>query len=159
MVGYSNILQPFVWVSNDFNGSDIFSGTNTKTELSSFGFEQAEAITFVSESRYFITSESFSQSIFSDYAKLISFSTGDVALSLEGSIKENNLVIYPNPVNTFLYIKNKNVDSIEIYDTKSVLLYKGHVAYVDMSDFSEGIYFVKINSMDGSSFIKKIFKK
>ncbi|GAA3642469.1 T9SS type A sorting domain-containing protein [Flavivirga jejuensis] len=159
LVGYTNLLQPFVWVSENFNGSDIFSGTNTQTLLSSFGFEQTEAITFVNENKYFITSESFNISPFSDYAKLISFSTNDVSLSSERITKENDIMLYPNPVDTFLYVESKNVDSIEIYDTKSVLLYKGNTISVDMSIFNEGVYIIKINLKDATSQIKKIIKR
>ncbi|MGE5944300.1 MAG: T9SS type A sorting domain-containing protein [Flavobacteriales bacterium] len=160
LVGYTNpTLQPFVWVCDNFNGSDIFSGTNTKTSLSSLSFEQAEAITFVSENRYFITSESFSQSFLSDYAKLIAFSTSDTTLSLESDSMEEEVVLYPNPVSDSLNIQGNNIILVEVYDTKSVLLYKGQPAFIDMSVFSEGVYFVKINSMDGTSLIKKILKK
>lgn len=159
LVGYTEILQPFVWLSENFNGNDIFSGTNTQTLLSSFGFEQTEAITFVNENRYFITSESFDISPFSDYAKLISFSTNDTTLSSETMAIENDIILYPNPVETFLYVKNKNVDSVEIYDTKSVLLYKGHRFNMDMSSFSNGIYIVKINLKDDTSQVQKIIKK
>ncbi len=159
LVGYTEILRSFVWVSENFNGNDIFSGTNTQTLLSSFGFEQTEAITFVNENRYFITSESFNISPISDYAKLISFSTNDVALSSEGAIIENDIVLYPNPVDTFLNIRSENVNSIEIYDTKLVQLYKGNSMSVDMNIFNQGIYIVKINLKNGASQIKKIVKR
>jgi hypothetical protein len=39
LMGYSRILQPYVWVSESFTNNDIFSGTNTKTLLTSLGFE------------------------------------------------------------------------------------------------------------------------
>ncbi|GAA3592061.1 T9SS type A sorting domain-containing protein [Flavivirga amylovorans] len=159
LVGYTALLQPFVWVSENFNGSDIFSGTNVQTALSSFGFEQTEAIAFVNENRYFITSESFNVSPFSDYAKLISFSTNDVALSSEEIITEKDIVLYPNPVDAFLYIKSKHVNSIEIYDTKLVQLYKGNNISVDMNTFSQGIYIIKINLKNDTSQIRKIIKR
>tara|TARA_R110002096_G_scaffold279167_6_gene473417 strand:+ start:1323 stop:2450 length:1128 start_codon:yes stop_codon:yes gene_type:complete len=162
LVGYtlpSLFLTPFIWVSENFSGSDVFSGTNTKTALTSLGPEQTEAIAFVNENRYFITSESFNVPPFSDYAKLISFSTNDVALSSEPIIIENDIMLYPNPVNTFLQVKNKNMDSIEIYEIKSVQLYKGNSKSVDMSRFSNGFYIVKINLKDNTLLIKKIIKK
>ncbi len=159
LVGYTELLQPFVWVSENFIGNDIFSGTNTQTLLSSFGFEQTEAITFVNENRYFITSESFNISPFSDYAKLISFSTNDVSLSSAPVIVENEVILYPNPVDTFLNIRSKNVNSIEIYDTRSVLLYKGNNTSVNMNVFHKGIYIVKVNLKDNTSQIEKIVKR
>ncbi|NMH88992.1 T9SS type A sorting domain-containing protein [Flavivirga algicola] len=159
LVGYTEILQPFVWVSENFKGNDIFSGTNTQTALSSFDFEQTEAIAFVNENRYFITSETFKLSLFSDYAKLISFSTNDMALTLESVITENKMLLYPNPVDTFLHVKNRHVATIEIYDTKLVLLYKGSNISVDMHVFNPGIYIVKINLKNDTSQIKKIIKR
>jgi hypothetical protein len=83
LVGYQPVsagfsaLQSFVSISENFNSNDIFSGTNTHFDLSAFGQEQTEAITYVNTNRYFITSESFSFTqlgfTFSDYGKLIAF--------------------------------------------------------------------------------------
>ena len=158
LVGYTNILQPFVWQSEGFNGSDVFSGTNTQTLLSSFGFEQAEGITYVNENRYFITSESFIQSIFSDYAKLIAFSTNDISLAITEENEIDNIVLYPNPVNDVLHIENIIVNSVEIYDTKLTKLYTGNSSSIDMSGFSQGIYIVVIIKKEGFPIIKKIVK-
>lgn len=164
LVGYTppllpSPLQPFVWKSEGFIGADIFSGTNTQTSLSaSFSFEQTEAITYVDENRYFITSESFNVSILSDYAKLISFSTNDATLSAQTVVNENDTLLYPNPVDSFLYIKNEAIDFIEIYDIKSVQVYKGDDNMLDMSTFSKGVYVVKINFKDQTSQLKKLIK-
>ncbi|MCB0438353.1 MAG: T9SS type A sorting domain-containing protein [Mangrovimonas sp.] len=156
LIGYSNILQPFVWVCENFNGNDVFSGTNTKTNLSSLSFEQAEAITYVDDNRYLVTSESFSN-IISDDAKLIAFSTNDAVLSSTETGLESAL-LYPNPVTDYLYVKNILFDSIEIYDSRQVKLYEGTRNGIDMSRLSEGFYIVKINS--GTTYtIKKILKK
>lgn len=164
LVGYTytipiNVLQPFVWESENFNGSDIFSGTNTQTFLPSFALEQAEAITYVSENRYFITSESFNQSGFSDYAKLIAFSTSDVTLSTENILAKNNMMLYPNPVKNMLYFENSLIKSVEIYDTNLTKLYSGNSRVIDISTFSAGIYMVMIHTNHGMPVIKKIVKK
>ena len=158
LVGYTNLLQPFIWRSEGFNGNDIFSGSNTQTLLSSFGFEHTEGITYVNENRYFITSESFTQSIFSDYAKLIAFSTNDISLDIREEVEVDNILWYPNPVNDFLHIENIIVDSVEIYDTKLMKLYTGKSSSVDMSSFNQGIYIVIINKKEGFPIIKKIIK-
>ncbi|NCO64568.1 MAG: T9SS type A sorting domain-containing protein [Flavobacteriales bacterium] len=164
LVGYTytiptNVLQPFVWVSENFNGNDIFSGTNTQTFMPSFALEQAEAITYVSENRYFITSESFNQSGFSDYAKLIAFSTNDVTLSAENNMPENHTMLYPNPVNNMLYLENGLINTVEIYDNKLTKLYTGNSKSIDMSAFSVGIYMVIIHTNNNLPIIKKIVKK
>jgi hypothetical protein len=158
LIGY-NSLQPFVWVSENFSGSDIFSGTNTKATLPSLGFEQTEAITFVNENQYFVTSEAYSIGPLAENAKLISFSTNDVALSVDDVNTINDVVLYPNPANDFLYIQNEEMSSVEVYDMKLAKLYHGNTNYIDMTRFSKGIYMVKINFHNDFSLIKKIVKK
>jgi hypothetical protein len=154
LVGYTKTLQSFVWEIEGYNGSDVFSGTSTKTPLTSFGLEQVEAIDYVNESRYFMTSESFSQSIFSDYAKAITWSTVDIELN-------STINLYPNPVNDFLHIQisASEIRSVEIFDTKAALLYKGNNLNIDMSRFSNGMYIVKVGLKNDFFTIKKIVKK
>ena len=163
LVGYTNFLQPFVWVSENFNGSDIFSGINTKTLLSSLGQEQIEAIAFTNENKYLMTSESFSVSVgfftVSDDAKLISFATTDTLLAIQNENPQNDVVAYPNPVFYYLTIDTLNSSSIELFDAKAMLIYKGNGNKVDMSHFSNGLYMVKINFKDGTFSIKKVIKK
>lgn len=163
LVGYNSILQPFVWASEGFNSDAIFSGTNTQTQLSSLGQEQGEAITFVDENSYFITSESFSISVGSftvmDDAKLISFSTSDETLSKTPIENVNDVVLYPNPVSNILKIQGVGLTFIEIFDTKLTLLYSGNDTIIDMSAFSHGIYFVKVRLNSNRTVIKKIIKK
>lgn len=160
LVGYTNpTLQPFVWKVEDFTGADVFSGTNTKATLPSLGFEQTEAITFVNDNQYFVTSEAYSIGPLAENAKLISFSTNDVALSVDDVNTINDVVLYPNPVNDFLYIQNQKTTSVEVYDMKMTLLYHGNSNCIDVSRFSKGIYMVKINFHNDFSLIKKIVKK
>jgi len=164
LVGYTapvlpSPLQPFVWECEDFTGNDVFSGTSTKTSLSdSFSFEQTEAITYLDEDNYFITSEAFTVSILSDYAKLISFSTNDVALSIDAEYERYNLALFPNPVEDFLHIKGSEIVSVQVYDTKHVKLYEGNNFLIDMSSLSSGIYFVNVRFNNHTSVIKKIIK-
>ncbi|WP_372754175.1 T9SS type A sorting domain-containing protein [Mariniflexile sp.] len=163
LVGYTKTLQAFIWECSNFLGSNVFSGTNTQTMLSSLSFEQAEAITFVNENRYFVTSESFSQSfngfVFSDYAKLISFSTNDTTLSWNEKEIAKDSLLYPNPVTNRLTIQNKSVSLVEVYDAKLTQIYVGAKKIIDMSNFPKGIYFLKITSNNGEVTLKKIVKK
>lgn len=163
LVGYTQLLQPFVWKSEGFNNNDIFSGTNTQTSLfNDLIFEQVEAITFVSENRYLMTSESFSQSYFgytiTDNAKLMAFSTNDTTLSVFATEAENNILIYPNPVTNILHIDSNTIDSVEIFDIKSIKVLHSNTSNIDMSNFAKGIYFAKIYFKDQSFIVKKIIK-
>lgn len=155
LVGYNFILQPFIWVCEDFIDNNIFSGTNTQTLITSLGFEQIEAITYIEADRYFITSESFNVPPFSDYGKLISFSTNDNVLSLEE--KTANVVgLYPNPVKDALIIDAVEFKSVEIYDTKAILVHHGYKQEVNISLLNKGFYLVKINLTDDTFIVKKI---
>ena len=163
LIGYTynppfDVLQPFIWDSSNFTGNDVFSGTNTKTNLSTLSFEQTEAITFLDENSYYVTSETFNQGI-SDYAKLISFSTNDVALSVDDNIKETPFELYPNPVKNVLRIKGTEIASVQIFDTKQVKLYEGNNFLIDMSALSTGMYFVNVRFNNHTSVIKKIIKR
>ncbi|WP_434036277.1 T9SS type A sorting domain-containing protein [Formosa sp. 4Alg 33] len=158
LVGYNTVLQPFVWVSEKFTDSDVFSGTNTQTLLSSLGFMQAEAITYIEADRYFITSETFSIGPISNNAKLVSFTTNDNVLSITDQTT-SSVKLYPNPVKDVLFIDGVDVASVEIYDTKSVLVYQGNDENINVSALSKGFYLVKMYSKDGTYTTKKIIKK
>jgi len=157
LIGYNLILQPLVWVSENFTNNDIFSGTNTQTLLTSLGFEQVEAITYIGANRYFITSESFNFPPLSDNGQLISFTTNDILLSI---IDQDVTVVslYPNPVKDVLFIEGLEFTSVEIYDAKSTLVYRGYNQKINLSKLNKGFYLVKINLKDHTYNIKKIIK-
>lgn len=163
LIGYNETLQPFVWVSYNFNSNDVFSGTNTQTQLSSLALEQTEAIAFVDANSYLVTSESFSISAgaftVSDDAKLISFSTNDNTLSNNPINNLHDVVLYPNPASHILKVNSSNKFSIEIFDTKLTRLYTGNTPNIDVSSFSQGIYIVKIHLKPNRILIKKFIKK
>ncbi|MFB9053940.1 T9SS type A sorting domain-containing protein [Formosa undariae] len=157
LIGYNTVLQPFVWLSENFTNNDIFSGTNTQTLLSSLAFEQAEAITYIDANRYFITSESFNIGPISDNAKLVSFTTNDNVLSLIEQ-PTSPVRLYPNPVKDELYIDGVEFYSIEIYDTKAVRVYQGNNEKINVSALNNGLYLVKIILKDHTYITKKIIK-
>ena len=156
LVGYSGTLQPFVWVSEGFSGiTDVFDGTNSKILISSFSMEQIEAITFVAVNRYFMISESFNVGPFSENAKLISFSTSD---TLSTEFPAEVVLVYLNPIDSFLYINNKEVAFIELYDLNARQLFKGISPRVDMRSFVNGVYLMKVTLKNGRIATKKVVK-
>lgn len=157
LIGYNSILQPFIWVCENFTNNDVFSGTNSQTLLTSLGFEQAEAITYIEDNRYFVTSESFNISTISDNGKLVSFTTNDNVLSIK-ELSTNVDSLYPNPVKDVLNINSLEFTSIEIYDTRSVIVYQGHNKKINISELDTGVYLVKLNLKNNIYIIKKIIK-
>ncbi len=157
LIGYNSILQPFVWVSENFSSNDIFSGTNTQTPLSSVGFEQTEGIAYIDENEYYVSSESITSPI-SINAKLISFSTSDTALSVDEYDLNNELGIYPNPTQDYINVTSDNINLLSLYDMKSTLLLDTTESKLDISKLRNGIYFLRIDFKGKPSKIKKVIK-
>uniref|UniRef100_UPI003752D3EF T9SS type A sorting domain-containing protein n=1 Tax=Flavobacterium sp. TaxID=239 RepID=UPI003752D3EF len=68
--------------------------------------------------------------------------------------KDNSISVYPNPANSIVNIKaNSNLKSIELYDVQGRILQTKLVnvtnEIIDISEYSNGIYFLKITSGDG----------
>jgi hypothetical protein len=137
----------------------VFSGTNTQTFLSALGFEQVEAITYINENKYYLTSESFNVNGLSDYAKAVSFSTNDKVLLDFNTKKKNEVVLYPNPIDNYFQINSDAVIKVEIFDTKYTRLYMGTTSKVRTSKLNSGFYFIKIYFNDNTFVIKKVVKK
>lgn len=88
-----------------------------------------------------------------------------VSTNIDQSIPSNKMTLYPNPAASELRIViNDNIALIEISDIsgKQVALIKSvssNMAYISLSSYKQGIYFVKVQSLNGevmhSSFIKK----
>ncbi len=93
------------------------------------------------------------------------YTTTIQALSVQDFTFSNYFSLYPNPVNDILNINKKSdieISSINIYNTLGQLVMTvanaKNINSIDVSNFSQGNYFVKINSDKGTSntrFIKK----
>ncbi|PJC62190.1 MAG: hypothetical protein CO022_05855, partial [Flavobacteriales bacterium CG_4_9_14_0_2_um_filter_32_27] len=85
--------------------------------------------------------------------------------STVGITEQNStaLLIYPNPANDFITIENTimAIDEIVIYDitgkTIKTILPKTNTTKVNVSDLSDGVYFIKISN-NKQSITKKIIK-
>ena len=81
-----------------------------------------------------------------------------VNTGINHSISDDNINVYPNPVKDVLYIDNSEFTSIEIYDSRSALVYRGYNENINVSELNTGLYFVKVNLKDNTYNIKKIIK-
>ena len=92
------------------------------------------------------------------------------------SIEENNgttnindyynvdLNIYPNPVNDRLYIEAEvDVEEVAIFDIYGRVQKISAISYqpsvIDVSDLNGGVYFVKINTANGNTIVKRFIKE
>lgn len=83
----------------------------------------------------------------------------DATASVEDAFA-SNFKIYPNPAEDFITIESKNssINSIEIFDLLGKSIYskmKPSNNVIDVSDFSKGVYLLKLES-EGKSLTKKI---
>ena len=62
ILGYSMILEPFVYKVSEPNVQSIFQGESLKLDVS-LGIAQTEGIAYITNNRFFISSESFSREV------------------------------------------------------------------------------------------------
>lgn len=86
----------------------------------------------------------------------------DSTLGLSDSEEINNISIYPNPTTDYLYIKsNLDIKGKQIYDLNGRIInnLKFQVDKINLESLQPGIYFAKINDINGKILIEKIIKK
>lgn len=88
--------------------------------------------------------------------------TFDIALGVDENAI-NEIALYPNPTtgNVFLSQNTVNeINSVEIYqlDGKLISVSKQFLDSISLSEFQSGVYLLKFNMENGSSFTKKIVK-
>jgi len=79
---------------------------------------------------------------------------------------EKNITIFPNPTNNFttIQLSSKEKYSFQLYDMAGKLLSHQNCSntssyILNLENFTEGIYFLKIASNDNSTITKKIIKQ
>ena len=80
-------------------------------------------------------------------------------LSIPNNFKVQKAIVYPNPVESILRIKNvSDVKSINLYNNLGQKILQTKSQSIDVSNLSKGLYFVKINTSAGSE-TRRIIKK
>ncbi|MCP4975821.1 MAG: T9SS type A sorting domain-containing protein, partial [Maribacter sp.] len=124
ILGHSNILVPFATKITGVTANSIFGGTLDNLSFD-IGFAQTEGITYVSENRYFISSEFFQREI-----PTITLNPLLYSLQLDNNVEENdgtpNEEIVTNPENledSLMLYKSygSNILEYELTTEKSIL--------------------------------------
>ncbi len=89
------------------------------------------------------------------------FSTSlDPILSINTLKTEETVILYPNPTSQYLTIggdvKSETIE-VEIYDSFGRLIMKSNEAQIDLSEFRNGIYFVRIPTISDKTY--KVIKQ
>ena len=72
----------------------------------------------------------------------------------------NDVSIYPNPAEDFIMINSENVESVDVLDIYGRIVTSLEInckTRIDMSNFANGIYYVRIHS-NGATTVKKVIK-
>jgi hypothetical protein len=148
-------LQQFRYDDNATTEIDIRNGNNTNLTIFSIGNVPTLSCIYVDDASY-------SQTNWTNVDSDVNFVETEAeceALSINSSVLENNLVVYPNPVKNSLYIKNiTNLKEVLVYNTLGQLIITTESEVIDFSNLKEGIYFIKVKTIDGNILSKKIIK-
>lgn len=73
-------------------------------------------------------------------------------------VKNSNISIYPNPVHHVLTVEANHLSTIRIYNISGLLIEKRYandeIEKIIMADYTPGVYFLKITSMDSTQAVK-----
>ncbi|MEM7510862.1 MAG: T9SS type A sorting domain-containing protein [Bacteroidota bacterium] len=169
LLGYSNVLQPFVYLLYDFEGNNFLSGNKRKIILS-LSFAQAEGITKGSGLNFFITQESFVNAPSIDIPpQLFTFNLDPyLGLFVNGQITTSNDPLleqepdfYPNPFSSEFHFEVpviKPGTPLRILDLNGRKVIQQNILQrtqiLDLSILPEGPYI-----LNWGSYTKLILKK
>ena len=86
-----------------------------------------------------------------------------MAIAIGHHINKEIIDIYPNPVSSLLYLKDKDFlnSEIEIYNLSGQEIIfkkiKGYTTIIDFSDMSKGVYFLTLRKQE-RILVKKLIK-
>ena len=92
----------------------------------------------------------------------ITFPGNTMVLNVETVAEDNKVAVYPNPANDFIYVKGENIQTVEIYNAIGLKIMSKNVSNsesINIADFTNGIYFVRILDKNGIVSTEKIIKR
>ena len=135
-----------LWCSdNQLTSLDVKNGNNTNISVSNFNATNNPNLTCIN-----VDDENYSYANWVNIDATASFNT-NCTLSVNQFDLENAFNIYPNPVKEQFTIQNNSefiIDTIGIYTMLGKLIYQSKDIQnsIDVSDLSNGMYLVKLNS-------------
>ncbi len=82
-----------------------------------------------------------------------------VTVNLHEIATEDNIQIFPNPTKNIFHIRGENITDIEILNLAGSLIFKNNsTTRIDMSNYKNGVYLVRIKSQTGTV-VKKLVKE
>ena len=85
-----------------------------------------------------------------------------IATGINNSLKNENVIIFPNPFGNNIFVSSYNGENIEIIDIAGKIVYSSELSTstneISTSHFLKGVYLIKIRNKDNSIQIFKILK-
>lgn len=149
--GYSNTVQPFIYLIYDYNGTNFTAANKRKITLS-LPFHQTEGISTLDGLEYYLTNESLIQLPFvNNPQKLHKLSLAPYVnnyLSTTNFNSELQSTIYPNPTDGTVFIEHLNLEAknYQLIDLYGKIVNSGPLSEskINMEALEKGIYFLKI---------------
>jgi len=149
--GYSSLLQPFMYLLFDFEGTDFFSSFQQRINLS-LNFHQIEGVATTNGIDVYLTNEYFSQSIITTQQKLHKFNLtpvlGDYLSGNNVLSESSDIRIFPNPAKDIVHIQApKKSLCLEVRNSEGILVKKTRIRQdtdLDISELPNGRYFISI---------------
>src|SRR5690606_32269060 len=84
----------------------------------------------------------------------------DSIMATSELFEESEILVYPNPVSDYLFVKSKNIEiqKIELLNIEGKKLSEYNNSIINFKEFPVGIYILKIYSKDGLLQTKKVIK-
>jgi len=146
LTGYS-FSNTFLWRSSGVRSSHLSGAANEKFILNVSG-SQIEGICKRNGPGYFLSSEAGQ----STSASLLHVELPAVIASLDYSQAPSAFYVYPNPSHDFLYRREDEPMSIEIFNSNGKLVLSGTESILNIKELSPGLYTIILRSED--SFIQ-----
>ena len=148
------------------NGDDLYitqgSGSNkvSKIDISSNSPVLTDVITNLNLPVSNFTHNGFLYTSEWGGQKISRFELNPTTLSIEKqNIDDNGIVIYPNPINDFIIIKNiSNAEVYKIYDVNGKEILTGNINSLTINNLNilnTGLYFLQIDDKIQAKFLKK----
>ncbi len=156
--GFVDVFNGLTWQNvRTFNGLDTLGADSI--DISTYGNSNMKIrFRFVNN-----TGNLWEHDFMIDNVKVTGNTITTIGLS---EITKNDILIYPNPTENFIYWKGaakSEIQLIEIYNLSGQII-KSENAFrlqtkINVSDLKEGVYFLKLTFENGQLHMNKIFKK